>query len=104
MRRFTALVWEEYKDGVRNGEISQPMEYNEARLFGDRAVMILSDLAPQMDDPAAAARLDALLAQARARMAQKQDGVEPLIAEALAEIDRSFGALLALLGAKIAAT
>lgn len=95
LRRFTALVWEEYKDGVRNGEISQPMEYNEARLFGDRAVMILSDLAPQMDDPATAARLAALLAQARERMAQKQDGVEALIAEALAEIDRSFGAEVA---------
>lgn len=95
LRRFTALVWEEYKDGVRGGEISQPLEYNEARLFGDRAVMILSDLAPQMEDPAAAKRLAGLLAQARERMAQKADGVEPLIAEALAEIDRAFGAEVA---------
>ncbi|MDV7270802.1 FTR1 family protein [Thioclava sp. A2] len=95
LRRFTALVWEEYRDGVRDGEISQPMEYNEARLFADRAVMILSDLAPQMDDDGAAARLAGLLAQARDRMAQKADGVEPLIAEALAEIDRSFGAEVA---------
>lgn len=92
LRRFTALIWEEYKDGVRGGEISQPMEYNEARLFGDRAVMILGDLAPQIEDPATAGRLAALLGQARERMAQKADGVEPLISEALAEIDKVFGA------------
>lgn len=95
LRRFTALVWEEYKDGVRDGEISQPLEYNEARLFADRAVMILSDLAPQMPDQAAAERLAGLLAAARERMAQKADGIEPLIAEAVAEIDRSFGAAVA---------
>ncbi|NHF73887.1 FTR1 family iron permease [Paracoccus xiamenensis] len=91
LRRFIALVWEEYKDGVRNGEISQPMEYHEAVLFRDRAAMILGDLAPQMADPAQAAQLAELLASMKTRMTAREDGVEPLVTEALALIDTSFG-------------
>lgn len=95
LRRFTALVWVEYKDGVRNGEISQPIEYHEARLFRDRAALILGDLAPGMADRAAAERLAALLAETKAVMDAKGDGVEPLVNEALALIDGAFGAEVA---------
>lgn len=95
LRRFTALVWEEYKDGVRNGEISQHMEYNEARMFRDRAALILGDLAPQIQPPETAAQLAALLAQMKQIIDQRADGVEPLVTEALALIDISFGAEVA---------
>src|SRR5690606_12576637 len=95
LRRFTALVWVEYKDGVRDGEISQPIEYHEARLFRDRVELILGDLAPGMADRATAERLAALLAEATAVMDAKGDGVEPLVNEALALIDRAFGAEVA---------
>ncbi|MFD1794516.1 hypothetical protein FQV27_07490 [Paracoccus aurantiacus] len=91
LRRFTALVWEEYGNGVRNGEITQPLEYYEARLFRDRAAIILGDLVPQMQDTAQGERLGALLAEMKAKMDAREDGVEPLVAEALAIIEASFG-------------
>lgn len=92
LRRFTALIWEEYRDGVRDGEIRQAMEYNEAQLFHDRAAMIFGDLALQVDDRVAAARLATVLAQIKVLMDARADGVEPLVAEALSLIDDSFGA------------
>lgn len=91
LRRFTAMVWEEYRDGVRDGEVRQPMEYNEARMFRNRAAMIMGDLAPQMADSEAASRLAALLAEADGLMAARADGIELLITEALAAIDVQFG-------------
>ena len=91
LRRFTAMVWEEYGAGVRGGEIRQPMEYNEALMFRDRAAMILGDLAPQMADPEKSARIAALLAEADRLMKARADGVEPVIADALAQIDAAFG-------------
>lgn len=91
LRRFTALVWTEYGNGVRNGEISQPLEYHEAQLFRDRAAMILGDLAPQMADPAQAAKLSELLTTMKTRMDAREDGVEPLVDEAVALIDQAFG-------------
>lgn len=95
LRRFTAMVWEEYKDGVRNGEISQPMEYNEARMFRDRAAMILGDLAPQLADPASAQELAALMEQMKQRIDARADGIEPLVVQALTLIDQTFGAEVA---------
>ncbi|WP_413875780.1 FTR1 family protein [Albidovulum sp.] len=92
LRRFTALVWEEYANGVRGGEISQPMEYNEARMFRDRAAMVLGDLAPGLDDPAQAARLAGLYAEMQTLMEARAGGVEPLVTEALGLIDATFGA------------
>ena len=91
LRRFTAMVWEEYGDGVRGGEISQPIEYHEALLFRDRAALILGDLAPGMPAPAAT-RLAALLSEMKAAMEARADGVEARVAEALSLIDASFGA------------
>lgn len=92
LRRFTVLVWEEYANGVRGGEISQPMEYNEARMFRDRAAMVLGDLAPGIADPAQAARLADLFGRMKAEIDARGDGVEPLVTEALAVIDAAFGA------------
>jgi len=94
LRRFAALVGEEYRDGVRGGRIIQPMEYHEAQLFRDRAAMILADLAPAMD-AAAARRLADLLAAMKVTMAAKGEGVETLVAEALAAIDTTFGSEVA---------
>ena len=91
LRRFTALVWEEYANGVRGGEITQPMEYHEARMFRDRAAMVLGDLAPGFADPAVPERLATLYAGMKALIEARADGVEPLVAEALGLIDASFG-------------
>ena len=95
LRRFTALVWQEYKNGVRGGEITQPLEYYEAGLFRDRAAIILGDLGPQMADPAAAAKLSDLLGRMKTEIAARGDGIEPLVTEALAAIDQNFGAEVA---------
>nr|WP_255435674.1 FTR1 family protein [Paracoccus sp. S1E-3] len=95
LRRFTALVWQEYGNGVRNGQITQPLEYHEARLFRDRAAIILADLVPQMADPAQAAKLVALLTAMKTGMEARSDGIEPLVNEALALIDTAFGAEVA---------
>ncbi len=67
LRRFTALVREEYANGVRGGEITQPMEYHEARMFRDRAAMVLGDLAPGFADPVVPERLAALYGSAPPR-------------------------------------
>ena len=91
LRRFTALVWQEYGNGVRDGQITQPLEYHEAHLFRDRAAIILADLAPQMADPAQAAKLAELLTTMKTRMEAREDGVEPLVTETLALIDTAFG-------------
>lgn len=97
MRRFTALVWEEYKDGVRNGQISQHMEYNEARMFRDRAAIILGDLTPQIDNPQTGAQLAALLGQIKQKVDARADGTEvrPLVEDALALIDATYGEAVA---------
>ncbi|WP_323010276.1 FTR1 family iron permease [Paracoccus sp. (in: a-proteobacteria)] len=91
LRRFTALVWEEYRDGIRDGVIRSSMEYNEALLFRDRAAMILGDLAPEIADRAAADRLGTLMAEMAQIMAAREDGIEPRVTEALGVIDRLFG-------------
>ena len=95
LRRFTALVWQEYKNGVRDGEITQPLEYYEAGLFRDRAAIILGDLGPQMADQTAAAKLSDLLGRMKTEIAARGDGIEPLVTEALAAIDQNFGAEVA---------
>ncbi len=62
LRRFTEMVGQEYGLGVKDGQITIAAGIcNEARMFRDRAAMILADLAPQLADPATAARLAALL-------------------------------------------
>ena len=101
LRRFMALVSEEYLKGVRGGVVRIPFEYNEARMFRDRAAMILADLAPQMND-AAAAKLGTLLSRIRSEIEAKGEGVEPLVTGALALIDAEFGAVSGSGGVAIA--
>jgi len=95
LRRFTVMVWEEYANGVRDGQITQHLEYNESLMFRDRAVLILGDLTPQMTNPADAERLMQLLDDSKTLILQRKDGVEPLITEAVSLIDATFGAEVA---------
>ena len=62
---FTDLVYAEYQNGVRDGAITIPIEYQEAVTFRAQAAAIFSELRPAIaaQDPAAAARLAELLAE-----------------------------------------
>ncbi|WP_280552948.1 FTR1 family iron permease [Halomonas sp. 25-S5] len=106
LRRFLDLVWIEYQDGVRNGEISIPMEYHEALLFRGRAAMIFGDLRPTLAEaaPDAAERLADILSEMGTHMAAKGDPerIRGLTNEALTLIDRTFGAETAQGGYELA--
>lgn len=106
LHRFLDLVWIEYRDGVRNGEISIPMEYHEALLFRGRAAMIFGDLRPTLAEtaPDAAERLAGILSEMDAHMAAKGDPerIRRLTDEALTLIDRTFGAETAQGGYELA--
>ena len=56
---FIDLVYIEYRDGVRNGQITIETEYLEALTFRDQAEVFLAELYPRISaaDPAAAERL-----------------------------------------------
>ncbi|MBW7921073.1 MAG: FTR1 family protein [Rubellimicrobium sp.] len=97
MRRFTALVLFDYRIGVRDGEIAIPLDYHEAITFRTRAAMLLPEVAPGMADAAGAARLHDIYAQMEPMIADRVDPdlLQPLGDEALAIIDRSFGAEVA---------
>lgn len=106
LRRFLDLVWIEYQDGVRNGEISIPMEYHEAVLFHSRAAMVFGALRPGMAEvaPDAAERLAVLLAEMDSHIAAKGEPkrIQALTREALELIDRVFGAETAQGGYELA--
>ena len=93
LRRFTDLVWLDYRNGVRDGAISNQLEYREAAMFRSRAATLLADLAPTMKSREDAARMGALLARMEALIAAREDpeALRPLGEEALALIDRNFG-------------
>ncbi|HEX9859260.1 MAG TPA: hypothetical protein VGA75_12955, partial [Paracoccaceae bacterium] len=95
LSRFLGLVHIEYKDGVRDGQVTVAMEYHEARLFRDRARMILADLQAELAaaDPAAADRLLALLDELRRRIEAKADpaAVKALTDEAQQIVQAGFG-------------
>jgi len=84
---FTDLIYIEYKDGVRNGEITIPIEYYEAQTFHEQAVAIYQELRPTLEarDPAAAERLNAIFTEIDMIMESLGDSarVETLVAEAL---------------------
>lgn len=67
---FTDLVYLEYKDGVRDGEITIEVEYQEALTFRDQAQSYFEELRPIIaeDDPEAADRIAVLLADMEAVM------------------------------------
>lgn len=106
LRRFLDLVGIEYQDGVRNGEISIPMEYHEAVLFRSRAAMIFGDLRPGMTEiaPDAAERLATLLNEMDKHITAKDEPqqIQALIREALELIDQVFGSETAQGGYELA--
>lgn len=62
---FTELIYIEYKDGVRNGQITIPIEYQEARTFREQAEAVFEELRPVIaaKDAQAAARYGRLLTE-----------------------------------------
>lgn len=84
---FTDLIYIEYKDGVRNGEITIPIEYYEAQTFHEQAVAIYQELRPTLEtrDPTATARLNEIFSEIDVIMEGLGDTaqVESLVAEAL---------------------
>ncbi|QPC84470.1 FTR1 family iron permease [Phototrophicus methaneseepsis] len=79
---FLDLVYVEYKDAVRNGEITIPIEYQETTTFYAQAASIYEELRPTISasDPAAAERLDAILADIDAVIADLGDPAQVQIA------------------------
>lgn len=73
LARFIQLVYVEYKDGVRHGQISIPIEYQEARLFRDRSEVLFGELQSAMLSRSSegAARIQTILNEMEAIMAAK---------------------------------
>ncbi|NOG65932.1 MAG: iron permease [Chloroflexi bacterium] len=67
---FISLIHYEYSQGVRNGEITAPIEIQEATTFREQAQAIFEELRPVMSqtDPTSADRLAELLAQMETTM------------------------------------
>ncbi len=84
---FLDLVYIEYRDGVRNGEIVIPIEYQEATTFLAQARSIYEELRPVMiaSDEPATQRLDELLQQIDTIMLELGDSsvIEDAVTEGL---------------------
>ncbi len=88
---YTELIWIEYRDAVRDGEITIAIEYQETITFRNQAETIFEELRPTIaaNDPAAAERLEALFSEMETiimAIGPKAD-VEPLVAEAMTLIE-----------------
>lgn len=94
LHRFLGMVWVEYKDGVRDGQVTVALEYHEAALFRDRAEMLFADLRPALGEGPAPARLESILAELKHLIDRKADpaGVRALTDEAQALVTVAFGA------------
>jgi high-affinity iron transporter len=81
---FLDLVYIEYRDGVRDGQITIPIEYQEATTFLVQARSIYEELRPVIAaaDLAAAERLDELLDEIDATMRDLGDSAQVQIAVA----------------------
>lgn len=92
---FVDLVYIEYRDGVRDGDIIIPIEYHEAITFRDQAEAVFQEI--QADyaarDPAGAAELRRSLERLDAVIARRGDvsRVKGLVDNALARLERDFG-------------
>lgn len=88
---FTDLIYIEYKDGVRNGEITIPIEYQEAITFRDQAEAVFEELRPVMAaaDSAAAERYGRLLVEMDEIMAGlgEVEAIKSRVEEALGLIE-----------------
>ncbi len=88
---FTDLIYVEYKDGVRDGQITIAIEYQEAVTFRGQAEVIFEELRPFIAaaDTNAAARLEAILGELETIMlnyGEPQD-VKVLVDEGLGIIE-----------------
>ncbi|MCK6629236.1 MAG: FTR1 family iron permease [Anaerolineae bacterium] len=90
---FTDLVYIEYKDGVRNGQITIPIEYQEAVTFRSQAEAVFEELRPLIaaNDAQAAERYAQLLAEMETLMADlgEPTEVKVRVEEALALVERT---------------
>lgn len=92
---FIDLVYIEYRDGVRNGQITIETEYLEALTFRDQAEVFLAELYPRISaaDPAAAERLVTLLQEMKLALEQLDERqlVRSQVEEALALTEQTLG-------------
>lgn len=88
---FTDLIYVEYKDGVRDGQITIAIEYQEAITFRGQAEVVFEELRPFIAaaDANAAARLEAILGELETVMLNYGDpqDVKVLVDEALGIIE-----------------
>ncbi len=92
---FIDLVYIEYRDGVRNGQITIETEYLEALTFRDQAEVFLAELYPRISaaDPAAAERLVDLLQEMKVALEQLDERklVRSQVEEAMALTEETLG-------------
>ena len=92
---FINLVYVEYRDGVRNGQITIETEYREALTFRDQAEVFLAELYPRISaaDPAAADRLVNLLQEMEASLdaLDNRQTVRSQVEEALILAEQTLG-------------
>ena len=90
---FTDLVYIEYQNGVRDGEITIAIEYQEAITFRDQAELVFEELRPTIakKDPVGADRLSEILTESEEIMLAlgDEERVKVLIEEALVIIENS---------------
>ncbi len=88
---YTDLVWIEYRDAVRDGEITIDIEYQETITFRNQAETIFEELRPTIEanDPAAAARLAEIYKEIEeiVMVIGSKADVELLVSEATGLID-----------------
>ncbi|MBI2332904.1 MAG: FTR1 family iron permease [Chloroflexi bacterium] len=90
---FTDLIYIEYKNGVRDGQITIAIEYQEAVTFRGQAEVVFEELRPFIAaiDADAAARLEAILGELETTMlnlGEPQD-VKALVDEALGIVENT---------------
>ena len=106
MMQFLQLAQIEYEKGVRNGQISVPLEYSEARTFLEQSAALLSEIKPALaqKDGAALVQLEEKLSALGALIGNVADPKETkLVAEAsIGLLKDKFG--MAATGGDIAAT
>ena len=92
---FIDLVYIEYRDGVRNGQITIDTEYREALTFRDQAEVFFAELHPRISaaDPVAAKRLVSLLQELKVTMEAlgERQAVRSMVEEALTLTEQTLG-------------
>ena len=92
---FIDLVYVEYRDGVRNGQITIETEYRESLTFRDQAEVFLAELHPRIAaaDPVAAERLVSLLQEMKGSLDALDDRqiVRSQVGEALMLTEQTLG-------------